>query len=976
MPDPRDTPAMRQYRAFKQRHPECVLFFRMGDFYEMFDEDAVLAHKVLGITLTQRTEGVPMAGVPYHSVESYLRRMIDAGLRVAVCDQVQDPREAKGVIERAVTRVLTPGTLVDESLLESGTPNHLASAAFLDAGDSPDGRVALAIVELSTGDFVVTDCRARELADELQRRNVRELLYADTANREPPPRLKAALGSLSIAATPRPGWQFRFEESRQALLDQYGVVTLAGFGLRDDDPAIPAAGALIRYLTETQAIGDDPGVTSEGISSGSVAVTAFMLRRRTLAHIRPPRREELARYLVIDAASLRALEVERTIRAATAVACRGDARSNGRSPVAPAQEGSLLGIFAPAGPAFRGCLTSMGKRLLREWLCRPLADRAAIVARQSAVATLVEDRRTAEALAAAIDHVQDVARIGGRVALARATPRDLVALGRSLARVHALSQALESAPAFASHRAVLEDVGETLLPLAERIIAQCVDDPPAHLREGGLIRDGVDATLDESRILQRDSHSWLAEYQQRLAAQHDLPSLKVGYNRVFGYYIELPSAQARRAPADFSRRQTLKNAERYITPELKEFEDKVLSAADRAVQREMELFAELCSAAAEHLAAIGRFADTVAELDVLQCFAAKASRHNWIRPEIVDEPALRIVQGRHPVLDEILAENFVPNDVELGAATEPHEDVMGASLALITGPNMAGKSTFIRQVALIVLLAHTGSFVPAQSAVIGLTDRIFTRIGADDALHQGQSTFMVEMVETANILHNATPRSLIILDEIGRGTSTLDGLSLAWAIAERLAAAEQSSSRSPRTLFATHYHELTELADRPEFRGRIRNLHVAVREWGDEIIFLHRILPGRASRSYGIHVAKLAGLPRDVVDRADELLERLSVAHGEAPEGHAPDPVEAAASGEPAREAEVKPRSGSPRSHLRSMPATPASSARSAQMALFTEYLDHPAIEELRKLDLTRMTPMDAFDALRRLKGSVERGMR
>ena len=892
--DPRNSPAMRQFARFKQQHPECVLLFRMGDFYEMFDDDAVAVSKAIGLTLTERTKGVPMAGVPHHQLDVYLRRLVDAGFRVAVCDQVQDPKEAKGIVDRAVTRVVTPGTLVDDMLLADDDANKVAAVCFLESGD--DSVVAVAIAELSTGSFTVLDCEPGSLVDELARHGVHELLYAETADGVPPPRVARVLEGLGISGTARPGWQFREAESREAVTEQYGVSTVAGFGLAEDDPVLRPAGALIRYLWETQPA--DP-------------------RRKDaparLSHLLPPTRRDAAALCTLDAVSLRALEVERTIR-------------SGRV------EGSLLGLFQERGVS---CRTPMGKRLLHEWLCTPLAVRERIEARQSCVATLHEDQRTAEALGGALDGVQDVARIGGRLALGRATPRDVVALGRSLDQLDAIASAVEHAPAFAAHRDRVLGVRDALAPLAERILSQCVERPPAHLREGGLFRDGVDAALDEARSLQRDAGAWLAEYQSRLVSQYDLPNLKVGYNKVFGYYIELPSAQARRAPAELTRKQTLKNAERYITPELKEFEDKVATAEARAVGREQALFDELCRSACERLAELSRFADVVAELDVLGAFAARAARSRWVRPRIVDEPVLVIHGGRHPVLDELLGANFVANDLELGRRMEG--DGMAPRLALITGPNMSGKSTFIRQTALIVLLSHTGCFVPADRATIGVCDRIFTRVGADDALHAGQSTFMVEMVETANILNHATGRSLVVLDEIGRGTSTLDGLSLAWAITEHLCGASDPDVSTPRVLFATHYHELTDMEER--LPGRVMNLHVAVREWGDEVVFLHRIQPGRTNQSYGVHVARLAGVPESVSTRATEVLDSLSVHHGPS---------------------------------LDDVPeAKPA--ARDGQLSLFTEYVQHPVVDELRQMDPDHLSPMQAFEALRRLREMLDR---
>ncbi|MHC5022713.1 MAG: DNA mismatch repair protein MutS [Planctomycetota bacterium] len=871
---------MRQYARFKAEHPECLLLFRMGDFYELFDDDAVTAHRALGLTLTQRTEGIPMAGVPHHAVETYIRRLIEQGHRVAVCDQVQDPREAKGIVERAVTRVVTPGTLVDEALLDEARPNRVAAVQFLESGD--ESAAALAVAELSTGQFTVMDLPSGRVIDEVARLAPSEIIHVETADGSTPPRVEALRRAIACALTPRPGWTFRTAEAREALTGHYGVSTLTGFGLEDDDVAVGAAGALLRYLLQTQA--PDGGT-------------------ETMRHLRPPRRAQTDSFVTIDGTSLRSLEIERTMRTGET-------------------SGSLLSILQ------RG-RTAMGKRLLREWICFPLRDRASIEARQRMVGVLADDEALADALADELDPIQDVARMAGRLGLGRATPRDIVALGRSLERIAPIAERLEARPAFASMHERLTELAIRLTPLALLIEQRCVDDPPAHLREGGLFRDGVDAELDEARSLHRDASTWLAAYQKRLIEQTAVASLKVGYNRVFGYYIELTAAQADKAPPEFTRKQTLKNAERYITPELKEFEDKITTAEARAVERENLLYQRLCAHAASHAEPLATFGQVIAELDVLRGFGEIARRHGYVRPDLVDEPILDIRQGRHPVLDRLLGERFVPNDCGLGLAGEPcPETGAAARLALITGPNMAGKSTYIRQVAIIVLLAHTGCFVPAESARIGLVDRIFTRVGASDELHAGQSTFMVEMTETANILHHATNRSLVILDEIGRGTSTLDGLSLAWAITESLA------DVGCRTLFATHYHELTDLADR---RAGVTNLHVAVREWGDEIIFVYRILPGRTDRSYGIHVARIAGLPSATVRRATELLEKLAV-HTEG-----------------------------------SVPAVPASApAPAAQLSLFTEFVDHPILAQVRALDLNRLTPLQAFDELRRWQGQLD----
>lgn len=944
---------MRQFLRFKQAHPGCVLLFRIGDFYETFDDDAVTISKALGLTLTRRTEGLPMAGVPHHQIETYLRRLIDQGFRVAVCDQIQEAKDAKGLIERAVTRVLSPGTLVDESLLDERSPGRLAAIACEGLGTQQ--RIGLAVVEASTGAFAVTEIGPSQLVDELTRRGVTELIHSDQAGgligsatggssgAGVAAAIASAAGALGLAVTPRPAWHFRSDEACEILLKHFRVGSLAGFGLEGGEPAMLAAGAVLRYLLETQAPMHDLAANGGG-ATGSCA--------RPLAHLQPPRRDALDDACVLDAVTLRALEIERTLRPVAA---------GSGLPGKPGQglggDGSLLGVFLGTGSS--ACKTAMGKRLLREWLCRPLREPAAIRARHACVASLVEDRRLADELVAALSEIQDIARIAGRLAIGRATPRDLVALGSSIRAASTLLDTIRGVPALQPIAEALASVLPRLLPIAERIRATCVDAPPPHLREGGLVRDGVDGELDEARRLRLDATGWLSEYQARLIAEHDLPSIKVGYNSVFGYYIELPQAQSRRAPDSFTRKQTLKNAERYITPELKVFEEKVSTAEARSLERERAIFDDLRAKAAETLEAIGQCAASVAELDVLLGFADRALRRGWVKPEIVDEPVLRLVGARHPVLELSLGDRFVPNDVSLGEAE--------AALALITGPNMAGKSTFIRMAALVVILAQAGSFVPAESATIGVVDRVFTRVGADDALHAGQSTFMVEMTETANILHHATPRSLVILDEIGRGTSTLDGLSLAWAIAEWLAVGARSIADAeppalgPRTLFATHYHELTRLQEL--LPGRVQNLHVAVREWppGDleaQLVFLHRIERGRADRSYGVHVARLAGVPAAVVARAHEVLGTLSVREHDDP-------------------AASSTRNGPIAKATGALPSEPGYRAAAAaptngQLGLFTEFIAHPAVSALQELKLDAMTPMQAFDALRALHAMVE----
>ncbi len=909
--------AMDQHARLKAQHPDCVLMFRVGDFYETFYEDAQLIAPALGLTLTKRKDGIPLAGIPHHQLETYLRRMLDLGFRVAVADQIQDPKEAKGVVDRAVTRVVTPGTLIDESLMDPERSSTLAALAF---DPSNPALVGLAVIDPATGAFEVFEGSADHARDELARIRPSEIIYATAdIDQRTPEVIEHLVAGLDAALTPKPVWMFRDQQAERCLCEQFAVGTLEAFGLGDPGAARSAAGAVVQYLRETQPT-STPG-----------------------KHLRPPTRKDAAG--VLDATSMRALEIERTLRGNDL-------------------DGSLLGIFLRPGRAagIMGqpslCRTPMGKRLLRDWLCRPLTTRQEVLDRQVRVAVLVEDERLADEVASALDAVRDVARIGGRLALSRATPRDVVSLAQSVRAAENLAELLEGVAAFAAVRTKLIAACGDLAPMADEIARSCIEEPPAHLRAGGLFRDGIDAQLDAARGLQRDAGEWLAQYQTKLIEQHSLPTLKVGFNKVFGYYLELTAAQAREHAealdrSGLTRQQTLKNAERYTTPELREFEHKVSTAEASAIERESALFVELCAHAAAHTEPMAVLSQAVAELDATGAFAAKARTSGWVRPTIVDEPVLDIEDGRHPVLDETLGHRFVPNPICLGAVeTHPNQSDPShharAHLALITGPNMAGKSTFIRQTALLAVLAQVGSFLPAARATVGICDRICTRVGADDALHQGRSTFMVEMTETASILHQATERSLVVLDEIGRGTSTLDGLSLAWAITEHLA-----RPGGPRTLFATHYHELTDLADTLD--GSLKNLHVAVREFtpepteqvpepASELVFIHRILPGRADQSYGVHVAELAGVPPEVVRRAREVLGSLAVEHQNAPS-------------------------------IRSMVPPPASSpVASGQLPLFTEYLPHPAISRLREVKLDALTPLEAFDLLRELRASIESG--
>ncbi|MFN4242251.1 MAG: DNA mismatch repair protein MutS [Tepidisphaerales bacterium] len=848
------TPAMRQYRQFKQQHPGYVLFFRMGDFYEMFWEDAELCARVLGVALTTRSKGglggndaIPMAGVPYHAVEGYLRKMIAAGYRVALCEQTEDASQAKGLVRREVVRLLTPGTLTDEALLDGRSDNFLAAVAAGVGGDRSGGsgprgkeyRVGLAWVELSTGAFFAASGPRQSMLDELTRLRPAETLVPEL----PTGQLHDLAESVPGHRTPRPAWQFAPPHAADMLARHYGTRGASGFGFGPDDPATLAIGAVLSYLEETQ--------------------------KSALSHLRPPKRHELGAFLRIDPASWRSLEVERTVRSGSV-------------------EGSLLG-------AIDRTRTPMGGRLLRQWLRAPLTDVHEIARRQEVVATLLDDPLLLKKVTATLDHVCDIERVMGRLAVNRATPRDVASLGRCLRKLPELLEifdrpagpvlglsATAAGPATAESQGPAggradgsQPPGGGLVPelagLAEfcrtqgAFIASAVrEDPALHLREGGVIAPGFDAELDRLHDLQANAATWLQRYQQKLAAETGIPSLRVSYNKVFGYYIEVTDTHRAKVPEGkgWVRKQTVRNAERYITEELKRFEEEALSAAERAVALEQKLFEAVRQRLLPELERFQTLAAGLARLDVLSSFAALAQDRRYCRPVVTTGRELTIVEGRHPVLEQQLGRDFVANDVEFPP---------GTNLQLITGPNMAGKSTYIRQVALLVLMAQVGSFVPAKSATVGVVDRLFTRIGASDELHAGQSTFMVEMTETANLLNNATERSLVILDEIGRGTSTLDGLALAWAIAEHLA-----SEVRCRALFATHYHELTDLAQR--FRS-VRNLNVAVREWEDQVVFLHRIVEGGTDRSYGIHVARLAGIPPVVLERARQLMSELSVQH-------------------------------------------------------------------------------------------------
>ena len=904
--------AMDQHARLKAAHPDCVMLFRIGDFYETFHDDAKIVAEALGLTLTKRKDGVPLAGIPHHQLEPYLRRLSDRGFRVAVADQIEDAAQAKGVVQRAVTRVVTPGTLVDDALMAAEHRSVLAAVAL---DHTRPERVGSALIEPATGAFEVFEASRDDARDELARTRPSELLFATAdLDQRPAPMIETLTMGLDAALTPRAVWTFRDAQAERALCETFGVASLDAYGLGEAGAARQAAGAAVLYLHETQPSLDEGGPTLAGRSS-----------------LQPPARIDATG--VLDATSLRALEVERTMRSG-------------------ALEGSLLGVFLRPGSAGGAtgqpalCRTAMGKRRLRDWLRRPLTDAASVRARQARVATLVEDERLADELTASLDGVRDLSRIAGRLSANRATPRDLVALAESVSSSQQVAALICPVASLASIAAALGTAAEALKDLGDAIREAVEADPPGHLRQGGVFRDGIDAELDEARGLRRDAGDWLTKYQDQLSQTHQLPPLKVGYNKGFGYYLELTAVQAREHASGIDasglqRQQTLKNAERYTTAELRDFDHKVSTAEARAIEREESLFSDLCASSSKFLQAMRSLSEAAAKLADTAALAGKARLAGWIRQDFDDVPVRDIEEVRHPVLDEALGHRFVPNSLVLaGPEVDEH-----AHVALITGPNMAGKSTFIRQTALLALLAQVGSYLPATRARIGVCDRSCTRVGADDALHQGRSTFMVEMTETASILHQSTERSLVVLDEIGRGTSTLDGLSLAWAIAEHL-----SRSGGPRTLFATHYHELTELADTHD--GRLRNLHVAVREFTPEptaevpsptteLVFVHRILPGRADQSYGVHVAELAGVPAAVTRRAREVLGSLAV--------------------------EQRGQNAS-----RVPAASPELRSVEAQLPLFREFVPHPVVDRLRDVKLDALSPLEAFDLLRALKGEVD----
>ena len=889
---------LRQYFEVKQQHPGCIVFFRLGDFYEMFGDDAKLASQILQITLTSRAAGgdvpLPMCGVPHHSADRYIAELVRQGHKVAICEQVEDPKLAKGVVKREVVRVVTPGTVLDGELLSSKENNYLVAVARA-ARERGHGALiaeeevsyALAACDLSTGEFTGTELAGpgakSALRDELARlRPVEALLDPSFATRQGEEEREYAFGGLTCRIEVLDEGSFSYRQAYQRLLDHFRAQSLEGFGCEDRPLLIRAAGAAVAYLSETQ--------------------------KSSLAQITRLATYQVGGVMALDASTRRNLELSRTLRS-------GERR------------GSLLWVLDRTK-------TAMGGRLLRQWVEQPLIDAAAIRTRLDAVEAFVEDPELLRTVQRALERVLDVERLTGRIAFGSANGRDLVALAASLEPLPELKKALRAG--LRSERLVhLADELDPCEDISGAIRAAIVDDPPASVTEGGIIRPGYSREVDELKAAQREGKDWIARLEQSERERTGIRSLKVGFNKVFGYYIEVTRPNLSLVPGDYERKQTLANAERFVTPELKEKESLILGAEERVAQLEYEIFSGLRARIAGETARLQEVARILAEIDVYAGLAACAVERRYCRPEVDEGDRIEIRDGRHPVVEAVLEPgSFVPNDLELDRETQ---------VIILTGPNMAGKSTYLRQAALIVLMAQVGSFVPARSARIGVVDRIFTRVGASDDLATGQSTFMVEMNEVANILNHATSKSLVILDEVGRGTSTFDGLSIAWAVTERLLTYEPGRAK---TLFATHYHELTELE---ELYPAVKNYSVAVHKEGGDIVFLRRIVRGGVDQSYGIEVARLAGLPAEVIARAREILAAL----------------EAGEERRLAREAAA--------AALESKRAARPMRERPRQLSLFPE--TDPIIERLCRLDPDNMTPLQALNVLAELVRQAKRGV-
>ncbi len=873
MSPPKSTPMIKQYLAIKDQYPDAILFYRMGDFYEMFFEDAHIASRALEITLTSRNKNdefpVPMCGVPHHAARSYIARLIHKGYKVAVCDQIEDPAKAKGLVKRDVVRVITPGMIIEDELLDERSNNYVLSII------TQDGTVGIAFLDISTGTFRIAESEdPGTVIEELQRISPREILLPESS-RNDPGLISLTDEFMEVSKSYLNDQAFEFRRSYERLTDQFKTVTLEGFGCENWKAGIRAAGAVVYYVRETQ--------------------------KQKLEHLTRIEIHRLDKYLMVDEVSWQNLELFKNIRSGS-------------------RRATLIDVIDHT-------CTAMGARLLAQWMRYPLIDSKEIGLRHDAVGEAKETIQIRKSIREILKSVCDIERIGSKIVMGHANARDLVALKRSLqilpdmwSLLSELNSALFQSPENLDHLSELAD-------LIEQAIRE--DAPPA-INEGGIIKTGYDQALDEIVQISRDAKGWLAQLEVREKESTGITTLKVRYNKVFGYYIEIPKSRSGSVPTHYVRKQTLVNAERFITDELKSFEIKILGAEDQRATLEYEIFNQIRAEVVKNNPDIQKAARFLARLDCVVNLADIASQNDYRRPDITTDGRISIEDGRHPVVEKMItAERFVPNTV--------HMDDQDNQVLIITGPNMAGKSTVLRQVALVIIMAQMGSFVPAARAHISLTDRIFTRVGALDNLSQGQSTFMVEMEETANILNNATEKSLVIMDEIGRGTSTFDGLSIAWAVAEYL---HDLNNRGVKTLFATHYHELTELA---RTKPRVKNFNIAVKEWNDEIIFLRKLVQGGTNRSYGIQVARLAGIPAQVIQRAKRILYKIE--RGDYNSGKAPG----LASGE--------------------MPTAKGP----VQLDLFSR-TENKLIEQLTKTDIARMTPLDALNFLNELQEKLKTG--
>jgi DNA mismatch repair protein MutS len=879
------TPMLRQYLEIKEEYPDEILFYRMGDFYEMFFEDAEVASKILGITLTSRNNKadaarIPMCGIPYHAAQTYLAKLVKAGKRVAICEQTEDPSQAKGIVRREVIRVVTPGVTTDDQILEDNENRYVCALSRSLSEAVPQW--GFSFLDLSTGEFLTGELEddsavPEQLVDHLTRMTPAELLINEAEQADIKPLLEAvSLHLPEICITLRGDDLFHFKEASEDLSDHFKVINLEGFGCGSMNQGIVAAGVLLDYARETQK--SDIGHIEKLIPLKGDSV------------------------LLIDDASRRNLELTRTI-------------------IGNKREGSLLAVLDKTR-------TPMGGRLLQNYLLQPLQDIEAITERQECVNFFHNNPSIRQQFRDYLDAIYDLERLNSRMVLGQGNGRDAVALRQSLSVLPDIHALLKQCTVNGLKR--ISDEFDDLTELADLLERSIGAEPPVTLRDGNLIREGYNEELDELIHLLRDGKALILGLENQEREKTGISKLKIGYNKVFGYYIEVSNAHLEKVPEHYLRKQTLVNAERYITPQLKEFESRVLTAQERRLELEYQLFIEIRTTLAENSSRVLQTAQFLARIDVFTNLAEIARQNHYTRPELTSDGAIQISDGRHPVIERSMASGkFVPNDISL--------DQSRNQVLVITGPNMAGKSTILRQTALIVLMAQMGSFVPAEKAVISVVDRIFTRVGAMDDLRRGQSTFMVEMNETANILNNATPRSLVILDEIGRGTSTYDGLSIAWAVAEALV---EKDGNGVKTLFATHYHELTELA---KTHDRVQNYSVAVKEWNETIIFLYKLIKGGTSRSYGIQVAALAGVPDQVVTRAQEILKRIDQS----------DFDHRAVTGN--------------KSSSRSRKEHPS------QLQLFAAP-GHPLADELRKIDLDDMTPRQALEQLYKLKGLIDKG--